>query len=112
MQYTLMHKNNIIKESVNGAKALVVSRWGRTSGISQPQKEVLYTLFVQLGQIQLCNIKAFLVSAKNQEEFKRIPVGTNCIAAQISLDGQIVCKVLRQKFGEVRCFHWTPPSGE
>lgn len=79
---------------------------------SQPQKEVLYTLFVQLGQIQLCNIKAFLVSAKNQEEFKRIPVGTNCIAAQISLDGQIVCKVLRQKFGEVRCFHWTPPSGE
>ena len=34
------------------------------------------------------------------------------IAAQISLDGQIVCKVLRQKFGEVRCFHWTPPSGE
>ena len=76
---------------MNGAKALVVSRWGRTSGISQPQKEVLYTLFVQLGQIQLCNIKAFLVSAKNQEEFKRIPVGTNCIAAQISLDGQIVC---------------------
>ena len=92
---------------MNGAKALVVSRWGRTSGISQPQKEVLYTLFVQLGQIQLCNIKAFLVSAKNQEE-----LGTNCIAAQISLDGQIVCKVLRQKFGEVRCFHWTPPSGE
>ena len=97
---------------MNGAKALVVSRWRRTSGIGQPQKEVLYTLFVQLGQIQLCNIETFLVSAKNQEEFKRIPVGTNCIAAQVSLNGQVVCKVLRQKSGEVRCFHRTPPSGE
>ena len=43
------------------------------------RKKVLYTLFVQLGQIQFCNIEAFLVSAKKQKELKRIPVRTDGI---------------------------------
>ena len=88
---------------MDSTKPLVIGGWRRTSGIGQPQKKVLYTLFVQLGQIQFCNIEAFLVSTKNQEKFKRISVRTDGVAAQVSLDRQVVCKVLRQKSGEVRC---------
>ena len=97
---------------MDSTEALVVGGWRGTSGICQPQKKVLYTLFVQLGQIQFCNIEAFLVSAKKQKELKRIPVRTDGIAAQVSLDRQVVCEILRQKSGEVRCFHRTPPSEE
>ena len=53
---------------MDSTKTLVIGGWRGPSGIGQPQKKVLYALFVQLGQIQFCNIEAFLVSTKKQSD--------------------------------------------
>lgn len=37
------------------------------------------------------------IATKYQQQFKCVSVGTDCVAAQVSLCRQILCKILRQK---------------
>lgn len=43
------------------------------------------------------NIESLYISTKYQQQFKCVSVGTDCVAAQVSLCRQILCKILRQK---------------